>query len=675
VVIKPPPLLLAAGLLFWGWHADFMVAAAGMALALESPRLLRLRWELSRRDFERIADLCAVGFASALVFQFVQSRHFPDSLLSVLVWLPMLFFALLLAQRYSTLDRVPLSALFWSLRRRGDDSRAGQAVPLDYAYFGVSLLAASSANPRTPGFFIGICALGLYALWPAAPKRGGRKSWVLAFVAATGLAFAIQAGLLRAQTTLEELVFEWLSHRWDPPADPYRSRTAIGDIGELKASDRIVLRVDAGGRQPPHTLRAAAYNVYAAGTWTAPAQTFMPIIPFGQTWEIAAGTGSSVWLSGWSEGDRSLLALPLGTFRLDSLNVAAMQRNGLGAVRVDEGPDMLRFEALFDAQRSLDAPPDAADLGLAGARALVQRAVDKAEQLGLRGAVAVVGASGTLITASRMDAGGPGGMARARSKAWISATQQIPSSEHLHRMTTIAPPVAAGFAQASPEALFPGAGGMPVSAGGVVVAGIAASGATVSPFFPEGVDPRVVSADGRPANPEDLLIAYALGVPYTGQHGDDQKRWEQRFGDLTVDPADSLGMAPAPPAGRQAQLDWARGLCDAVMDAATRRGVRVAVAVVDRGGDPVQQDLMDGAPAGFDGPAETREHAFFTTEMVGVEPPHALVLPHARRFLNVVEGERRVVEVGQMSRAGTARAKSGSDPGCSGLTPGAQAWH
>jgi uncharacterized protein GlcG (DUF336 family) len=242
--------------------------------------------------------------------------------------------------------------------------------------------------------------------------------------------------------------------------------------------------------------------------------------------------------------------------------------------------------------------PHPGDLGLAGARALVQRAVNKAEQLSLRGAVAVVGASGTLITASRMDAGGPGGMARARSKAWISATQQIPSAEHLHRMTTIPPPVAAGFAQASPEALFPGAGGMPVSADGVVVAGIAASGATVSPFFPDGVDPRAVSADGRPANPEDLLIAYALGVPYTGQHGDDQKRWEQRFGDLVVDPADSLGLAPAPPASRQAQLDWARALCDAAMDAAAHRGVAVAVAVVDRGGDPVQQDLMDGAPAG-----------------------------------------------------------------------------
>jgi len=246
--------------------------------------------------------------------------------------------------------------------------------------------------------------------------------------------------------------------------------------------------------------------------------------------------------------------------------------------------------------------PHPRDLGLAEARGLVQRAVDKAEQLGLRGGIAVVGASGTLITASRMDGGGPGGMARARSKAWISATQQIPSAEHLHRMTSIAPPVAAGFAQASPEALFPGAGGLPVSSGASgglsVVAGIAASGATVSPFFPDGVDPRALSADGRPANPEDLLIAYALQIPYVGQHGDDHKRWEQRFGDLTVDPADSLGMADAPPASRQAQLGWARALSDAALAEAGRRGLRVAVAVVDRGGDPVQQDLMDGAPAG-----------------------------------------------------------------------------
>ena len=188
-------------------------------------------------------------------------------------------------------------------------------------------------------------------------------------------------------------------------------------------------------------------------------------------------------------------------------------------------------------------------------------------------------------------------MARARSKAWIAATQQIPSSEHLQRMTSIAPPVAAGFAAVSPEAVFPGAGGIPIVRDGVVVAGIAASGATISPFFPDGVAPELMSVAGRPANPEDLLIAYALGVPYVGQHGDDSARWALRFGDLGVDAEDSLAMSGAPPAMDQPELMWARALADRVLGEASSRNLAVAVAVVDRGGDPIQQDRSDTAPA------------------------------------------------------------------------------
>ena len=240
----------------------------------------------------------------------------------------------------------------------------------------------------------------------------------------------------------------------------------------------------------------------------------------------------------------------------------------------------------------------ARDVPLAQARELVQRAVDKCEQLGLRGGIAVVGASGALVTASRLDRGGPGGMARATSKAWISATQQIPSAEHLQRMTTLPPPISNGFVLASPQALFPGAGGMPLfDADGVVIGGIAASGATVSPFLPTGVAPEVVSAEGKPANPEDLLIAYALGVPYVGQHGDDAARWAARFGDLVVTPEQSLGMAPAPTASKQAELAWARDVVRPGAGAASARGLRVAVTVVDPGGDPIQQDRMDDAVA------------------------------------------------------------------------------
>jgi uncharacterized protein GlcG (DUF336 family) len=199
-----------------------------------------------------------------------------------------------------------------------------------------------------------------------------------------------------------------------------------------------------------------------------------------------------------------------------------------------------------------------------------------------------------------MDRGGAGGMARARSKAWISATQQIPSAEHLARMNFVSPPVEQGFKTASPEALFPGAGGMPVTApaeggGTEVIAGIAASGATVSPFFPAGIPQENMIADGKPANPEDLLIHYALGLPYVGQHGDDVARWARSFGDFPADAPAGLGMAPAPRATRQFEHDWAVALSDEVMAEAARRGALVAVAIVDHRGDPIQQDVMDGA--------------------------------------------------------------------------------
>ena len=83
---------------------------------------------------------------------------------------------------------------------------------------------------------------------------------------------------------------------------------------------------------------------------------------------------------------------------------------------------------------------------------------------------------------------------------------------------TLPPPMATGFVACSPEAVFPGAGGMPIRDDrDAVVAGIAASGATVGPFvdYP-GADRRKLIADGKPANCEDLLVHYALGHPLRG---------------------------------------------------------------------------------------------------------------------------------------------------------------
>jgi uncharacterized protein GlcG (DUF336 family) len=242
--------------------------------------------------------------------------------------------------------------------------------------------------------------------------------------------------------------------------------------------------------------------------------------------------------------------------------------------------------------------PHTSDIDHAAARAFVARAVAKAEDLGVRGAVAVVGGSGVLVSASRMDRGGAGGMARARSKAWIAATQQMPSHEHLRRMSTLPHAMERGFVAVSPEAVFPGAGGMPIARhSGAVEAGIAASGATMGPFvdYPGAVREKLI-ANGQPANCEDLLVHYALERPYEGQHGNDMERWVAAYGEFPADPGEGLGMAEVPPAQHQPELDWAIVLADRAIAEAVARGVRIAVAIVDHRGDPIQQDWMNGAP-------------------------------------------------------------------------------
>jgi uncharacterized protein GlcG (DUF336 family) len=281
--------------------------------------------------------------------------------------------------------------------------------------------------------------------------------------------------------------------------------------------------------------------------------------------------------------------------------------------------------------------PRTIDIPLEQARTLIARAIDKAAHMGVRGAFAVVGGSGVLVSASRMDRGGAGGMARAQSKAWISATQQIPSTEHHRRMATLPPPIAAGFVACSPEARFPGAGGMPIyDDDGIVFGGFSASGATIGPFVDiPGIDRRMLIADGKPANSEDLIVLWTLRLTYEGQHGDDEKRWLDAFGELPDEPG--LGYSDPPPAS-QPEREWAVGLADRAIAQALARGVRIAVAVVDVRGDPIQQDTMDGAPtaAPFVAEGVSAAAATFQLASAGIDPALTSVLPY--RALTVPGG-------------------------------------
>ena len=169
---------------------------------------------------------------------------------------------------------------------------------------------------------------------------------------------------------------------------------------------------------------------------------------------------------------------------------------------------------------------------------------------------------------------------------------------------------------------------MPIYADGVVIGGFSASGATIGPFVDiPGIDRRMLIAEGKPANSEDLIVLWTLGLPYEGQHGDDEKRWLDAFGEPPDEPG--LGYAD-PPAAKSARARvGARPGRRGDGRGAQARSVRIAVAVVDGRGDPIQQDTMDGAPtaAPFVAEAVAAGAASFQRPSAEIDPLH-----HHRRF-------------------------------------------
>jgi uncharacterized protein GlcG (DUF336 family) len=101
----------------------------------------------------------------------------------------------------------------------------------------------------------------------------------------------------------------------------------------------------------------------------------------------------------------------------------------------------------------------------------------------------------------------------------------------------------------------------------------------------------------------------------------------EAFGEMPSEPGSGYS---DPPRASQPEHEWARGLADRAIEMAGRCGERIAVAIVDSRGDPIQQDTMDGAPsaAPFVAEAVAVGAATFQRPSVEIHPLVMSVLPY-----------------------------------------------
>lgn len=368
--MNTPPLLLGMTLLFWGWQAGFLWFSVAGAIILEGSRLFKVRWDLSHSDLQRVVYLCDFLLIVGIVYVFATTgrANFVDAILSLFRALPLAVLPLIIAQTYSIANKIDINTLTLVSKRKSarKKDRRPRLVDISYPYFAVCLLSASMANMKTPWFYAGFALLAAWALWAHRPRMFSPVIWIILLVSVGGLGYIGYLKLYDLQAIVESFAVSIQTPGETP--DAYKSKTAIGRIGELKLSDRVLLRVkaDAQAARAPFLLQDAGYDSYGASTWFARGSVFEPVKP-GQNrgaWALQniPVPEKSMSISAYLKRGKGILALPHGASQIENLPVGEMKQSALGTVTVDEGPVLVNYTVRFDPDAPRSAPPRDADL-------------------------------------------------------------------------------------------------------------------------------------------------------------------------------------------------------------------------------------------------------------------------------------------------------------------------
>lgn len=176
-----------------------------------------------------------------------------------------------LALAFAASDKMdlPLSVLFWSLRKGRNRDRFHPG----WLFAVTVLVAAGAPTIGSPWFFPAAVLLTGWALWPVRGESHHAGVWVVVILVAAGGGFAAAKGLSQQHF------------------DPFRRRTAMGGMWRLKMSNDVVMRVTTKPRMISTFLfREAAFDLYGFGRWSDSQPQFTPLTPQGDgtRWHLQA---------------------------------------------------------------------------------------------------------------------------------------------------------------------------------------------------------------------------------------------------------------------------------------------------------------------------------------------------------------------------------------------------
>jgi len=354
-----PPGLLGGAFLLWGWQSGHWFLALLCLVLYEFSTYFRWHAQVTLTQVYRLVDFSSLIFIAFVVyaaFNYVAS----EAVFLVTEWLPIIWFPLLALQKYSPFKTLPVTALSLHMRKH---SSSKKTLDMSYALFILCIVSASTGNILPALFFSALSLLCGWFFWACRNPRFSALTWALLMPLLLLGSYTTHQQIVALQIYVEDNIPQWYLYFLKGKTDPYHRTTALGFIGNLKLSEKILFRVKTeDGKAPPALLRNASYTRFSGHAWSAKASGFLAITPPNDTLLDTAPERLKILMA--LDNGAGILPLPMGTQAVFNLPAEFIARNSLGAVKVKQGPDHVFFDVAYDPLSETGYRPDADDLSV-----------------------------------------------------------------------------------------------------------------------------------------------------------------------------------------------------------------------------------------------------------------------------------------------------------------------
>ncbi len=362
--MKTPRFFLSAAVLFWGWQVHLLWIAICIAILLESAHIIKSKFDFKLSDFNKFIDISTLFLAGTIVIALTIEAQ--EAIFILLKWIPLIFLPIIAAQGFSTKGKIDIQSFFLVARKKKKREKYySKAIDFSYIYSFFCLISAGTANTKDHVYYICVVIFFTWALWQIRSKQVSFVLWILCICVTIISGYAGHKSIRMTSIKINQLLMEYYDNYYN--LNPFKSFTAMGDIMNLKLSDKIIFRASFEDYTHGKTylLHNASYNRFAISNWFITSKyeaiepdrdnTFWQINPFRENTKKMTAYFRLI-------KNRAVLSLPSGVVSIAEMATGSCEKNTMQSVRIEDGPSLIKSVVSYTNELSHDTKPYDHDL-------------------------------------------------------------------------------------------------------------------------------------------------------------------------------------------------------------------------------------------------------------------------------------------------------------------------